>query len=54
MHEHCLSLMEAGCVVSWLQALTQDEDDAFTQSVWANPKSLKQHFAGVGAVRLPH
>lgn len=37
-----------------LQALSQDEDDAFTQSVWANSKSLKQHFAGIASVRLPH
>jgi hypothetical protein len=37
-----------------VQALSQDEEDAFTHSVWANSKSLKQHFAGIGAVRLPH
>jgi hypothetical protein len=34
--------------------LTQDEDDAFVASTWANPQSLKQHFAGIGAVRIPH
>ena len=41
-------------LLSSLQALSQDEDDAFTRSVWANSKSLKQHFAGIGSVRLPH
>jgi hypothetical protein len=40
--------------VPCLQSLAQDDDDSFTHSVWANSKSLKQHFAGIGAVRLPH
>ncbi|GLC41822.1 hypothetical protein PLESTM_001243800 [Pleodorina starrii] len=33
--------------------LTEDDDDSFTNSSWANPNSLKAHFAGVQAVRLP-
>lgn len=48
----CLLILCRSCCL--LQALSQDEDDAFTHSVWANSKSLKQHFAGIGAVRLPH
>lgn len=36
------------------QALAQNQDDAFTSSSWANPRSLKQHFSGISAVRLPH
>lgn len=31
-----------------------DEDDSFANSSWANPKSLKSHFAGVGGnIRIP-
>ncbi|GLC60944.1 hypothetical protein PLESTB_001698200 [Pleodorina starrii] len=33
--------------------LTEDDDDSFANSSWANPNSLKAHFAGVQAVRLP-
>jgi hypothetical protein len=37
-----------------LQALSQDDEDAYTHSSWANSKSLKQAFAGIGSVRIPH
>ncbi|KAG2488819.1 hypothetical protein HYH03_012618 [Edaphochlamys debaryana] len=33
--------------------LQEDEDDAYINCSWANPNSLKAHFAGVQAVRLP-
>ncbi|GFR53143.1 hypothetical protein Agub_g15863 [Astrephomene gubernaculifera] len=33
--------------------LAEDEDDSYTNSSWANPKSLKAHFSGVQSVRLP-
>jgi hypothetical protein len=36
-----------------LQALDQDDDDSFTNSSWADTRSLKQHFSGVGNVRIP-
>ena len=35
------------------KALAEDDDDTYTNSAWANPKSLKQHFSGVQGVRLP-
>lgn len=35
------------------QKLTEDEDDSYVNSNWANPKSLKAHFSGVASVRLP-
>eukprot|EP00775_Hariotina_reticulata_P013529 gene13529-13655_t len=35
------------------KALSQDDDDSYTNSSWANFKSLKQHFSGVSAVRIP-
>jgi hypothetical protein len=35
------------------QALAADEDDAYSRSAWADPGALKQHFAGVGSVRIP-
>lgn len=34
------------------QALAENDDDSYTHSVWANSKSLKQHFAGVGDLRI--
>jgi cilia- and flagella-associated protein 298 len=36
-----------------MQRLAQDEDDSYTSAAWANPKALKQHFAGVSNVRIP-
>ncbi|EFJ46517.1 hypothetical protein VOLCADRAFT_62351, partial [Volvox carteri f. nagariensis] len=33
--------------------LVEDDDDSYTSSSWANPNSLRAHFAGVQAVRLP-
>lgn len=34
--------------------LVADEDDGYAGSSWANPKSLKTHFAGMGGdVRIP-
>ncbi|GIL57388.1 hypothetical protein Vafri_12633 [Volvox africanus] len=33
--------------------LCEDDDDSYSNSSWANPNSLKAHFAGVQAVRLP-
>eukprot|EP00882_Tetradesmus_deserticola_P034222 GHRQ01039185.1.p2 GENE.GHRQ01039185.1~~GHRQ01039185.1.p2 ORF type:complete len:113 (+),score=13.41 GHRQ01039185.1:314-652(+) len=36
-----------------LQALSLDEEDAYTHSSWANSKSLKQAFAGINSVRIP-
>ncbi|KAF6251199.1 flagellar basal body protein [Scenedesmus sp. NREL 46B-D3] len=35
------------------KALSQDEEDAYTHSSWANSKSLKQAFAGINSVRFP-
>ncbi|PNH11745.1 hypothetical protein TSOC_001423 [Tetrabaena socialis] len=35
------------------KALVEDDDDTYTNATWANPKSLKSHFSGVQAVRLP-
>ncbi|KAG2433099.1 hypothetical protein HYH02_012802 [Chlamydomonas schloesseri] len=35
------------------KALAEDDDDSYANSSWANPKSLKSHFAGVQSVRLP-
>ncbi|WIA33272.1 hypothetical protein OEZ86_006413 [Tetradesmus obliquus] len=35
------------------KALSQDEEDAYTHSSWANSKSLKQAFAGINSVRIP-
>mmetsp|Transcript_13574 Transcript_13574/g.34136 ORF Transcript_13574/g.34136 Transcript_13574/m.34136 type:complete len:92 (-) Transcript_13574:165-440(-) len=32
--------------------LQEDEDDAYTNSAWANPNSLKAHFSGVGNLRF--
>lgn len=33
-----------------MQALAEDDDDAFTNSAWANPKALKGAFSGVGNI----
>ena len=33
--------------------LAEDEDDSYTGAAWANSQSLKAHFSGVAAVRLP-
>ncbi|GBF94463.1 hypothetical protein Rsub_06997 [Raphidocelis subcapitata] len=36
------------------KALCADDDDAYARSAWADPRALKQHFAGVGgSVRIP-
>uniref|UniRef100_A0A383V1I6 Uncharacterized protein n=1 Tax=Tetradesmus obliquus TaxID=3088 RepID=A0A383V1I6_TETOB len=35
------------------KALSQDEEDAYTHSSWANSKSLEQAFAGINSVRIP-
>lgn len=43
-----------GAAAAATQALSQDEDDAFMHSGWANSQSLKQHFSGVTSVRIPH
>lgn len=33
--------------------LADDDDDSHANSAWANPQSLKSHFAGVTTVRMP-
>jgi len=33
--------------------LAEDEDDSYASAAWANSQSLKAHFSGVSAVRLP-
>jgi len=35
------------------KAFEQNEDDDYLNSSWANPKSLKGHFSGVGDVKTP-
>jgi hypothetical protein len=30
----------------------EDDDDGYTGSTWASDKSLKQHFSGVGSLRI--
>ena len=36
-----------------MQKLAENDDDSHADSSWANPKSLKSHFAGIQSVRLP-
>jgi hypothetical protein len=43
----------AAALCMLLQALSQDEEDVYTHSSWANSKSLKQAFAGINSVRIP-
>ena len=35
-----------------MKKLADNQDDDYTASTWANPKSLKGHFAGVSDVRF--
>ncbi len=46
-------ITQCGLAPPQLQALAEDDDDSYANSSWANPKSLKSHFAGVQSVRLP-
>merc|ERR1711865_1298333 len=34
-----------------MKKLAEDDDDAYTHSAWANPKSLKASFHGLGEVK---
>ena len=40
-------------VLLTLQKLAEDEDDGYSGAAWASGQSLKAHFSGVSAVRLP-
>ena len=59
-HQHilfcCLSVCPLVCLSHmscWsLQKLAENDEDDYTNSVWANPKALKHHFSGVGSVRI--
>ncbi len=59
---HCLLhgadclLHGADCLLhgaALLQALAENQDDAYSSSAWADPKSLKQQFTGLGGIRVP-
>jgi hypothetical protein len=52
---HSTPVVDRRCLIQCAccsQALAQDDDDCFTNSTWANGKSLKQHFAGMSDVRI--
>ena len=34
-----------------MKALAEDDDDAYTHSAWANPKSLKSSFHGLSDIK---
>jgi hypothetical protein len=34
-----------------MQKLTQNLEDDYTNSAWADPKALRKHFSGVGSIR---
>jgi hypothetical protein len=35
------------------QKLAESDDDAHARSAWADPKSLKQAFNGLGGIKVP-
>ena len=36
-----------------MQKLGEDDDDTYTNSAWANSKSLKAHLGGMSQVKMP-